>query len=593
LNVATIVDSLIVTLGLDGKDFEKGQKKTQEALEKTRKDADKTARDMEHAGKQAAQFFSKMRNEALAFFAALAVGSGLKSFVENSIVAAAGVGRLSDNLDISTKRLTAWQQAAERAGGSAGGALAQLKQSADDVAKFKMGMGSDSLNWFFRMGGSTDDLKDGNTYLMARADIVKRIFDVDPTKAAVIAQSMGISDDQFNLIKKGSAAIEDLIRERERYSKFSREDAENADKLRSKMLDLRDSFELASTKLLIKLTPQFEKLAEWLNRLADWVNSNGDLISKWVDDSIDKAIPVLNEFVGILRDTDWREVANDIKGLASAFLSVGHEIKGMIDGAKSLKEWWDRPSVPGGHWWNFGFRKSTDIAENDIRNGRNPRPGQLGGGKITSINDRQKYILDKLRKDGFSDAQAAGIVGSLMQESGLNSTQVNAKSGAIGIAQWLGSRKKGFADRYGHGLEKSTFEEQVDYMLWEMRNTEKHSGDLLRRASSPQIAAQIHAWEYERPGVAEANIGRRQSYAESLFASIGQGNAMAAANLPTSASMPTMRYGGSPNSTVSSETHIGQITIQTAATDANGIAKDAQSAFQRYAFASQSNTGLN
>ena len=44
--MATIIDSLIVSLGLDAKGFTAGQKQTIEALKKTEGEAAKTAKEM-------------------------------------------------------------------------------------------------------------------------------------------------------------------------------------------------------------------------------------------------------------------------------------------------------------------------------------------------------------------------------------------------------------------------------------------------------------------------------------------------------------------------------------------------------------------
>jgi hypothetical protein len=62
--VPTIIDSLIVTLGLDSAGFEKGSRQSREAVNRTKADALLAGKDMEAAGKRGAQFFSQMRNEA-------------------------------------------------------------------------------------------------------------------------------------------------------------------------------------------------------------------------------------------------------------------------------------------------------------------------------------------------------------------------------------------------------------------------------------------------------------------------------------------------------------------------------------------------
>jgi len=132
--MATVLDALFVELKLNAKGFKQGVAEVDRSLKHTTDESGRAARTMEANGKQAAMFFSRMRNEALALLAVFTAGVGLKNFTANTISGAAGLGQMSKNLDMSTERLQAWQRAAERAGGSAEGITAQLRQSASEVA---------------------------------------------------------------------------------------------------------------------------------------------------------------------------------------------------------------------------------------------------------------------------------------------------------------------------------------------------------------------------------------------------------------------------------------------------------------------------
>ncbi|MDE1138197.1 MAG: phage tail tip lysozyme [Paraburkholderia tropica] len=211
-----------------------------------------------------------------------------------------------------------------------------------------------------------------------------------------------------------------------------------------------------------------------------------------------------------------------------------------------------------------------------------------------SLADRQRYLLGRLKAAGYSDAQAAGIIGSLMQESQLDPTAVNKKSGNAGLAQWGGARAAQFQQQFGHSLKDSTFGEQVDFMLWELKNTEKRADQRIRMAQTPAQAAEIHAREYERPGADEANIARRQQYAASVAAGIGRGNAAQIAQQTASAPGAAAGTSSVSTSTSSSETNInGPITIQTQATDAAGIARDFGRQMKMNFTLPQANTGLS
>lgn len=607
---ATVIDALIVTLGLDPKAFKKGSAeaaKAQQALEKNVKDstkrisdAEKKAddekarrdREAEARAKAISSGIRKIRNEALTMLAVFTGGVGLTRFMQNTITTAANLGRLSDNLQQSTERIAAWQQASERAGGTSEGAIAQLKESAQEVARFKMGMSSDSMQWFFRMGGSTDDLKDGNSYLLARADIVKKLFDVDPSKAATVAQSMGVSEDQFNLIKQGSEAIRKLLEIREKNAKYTATDAAEAEKLRVKMLDLKDSFELAGTKLLIKLAPAIEKVLNWLQGIAQWINDHRDEIPKWIDEAADKVIPVVKDIVAALRDADWKAIAENIKLVANAFGSVGNEIRSMRDGWNDLfggKKEVNTPGVSKGGGFKFG--KKDALAEDAIRNGRSPSGGRLSGGFIKSANTDK--TIAKLVAMGWTPEQAAGIAASFTQESSLDPAARNSKSGAYGIGQWLGGRVADFKAFSGRDLVGSSLEQQLEFFQYEVtRGKEQAAGKKLRASRTAADAAAIHSNDYERPSSDEANVARRQAIAEQYLRDLRAANANAAATVPAAARAVAPTGGSTSTSNVSSETHIEKIEIKTNATDAAGIAKEIGPALKQFGLISQANTGL-
>jgi hypothetical protein len=214
------------------------------------------------------------------------------------------------------------------------------------------------------------------------------------------------------------------------------------------------------------------------------------------------------------------------------------------------------------------------------------------GANSGSLSDRQKYLAGRLKGAGYSDAQVAGIIGSLMQESGLDPNAVNTTSGATGIAQWLGPRAKAFKQQFGHSLKESTFGEQTDFMLQELKTTEKLADSRIRLAKTAAQAAEIHAREFERPGAAEANIARRQGYANSVYASLGQANAAAVASLPVGSSVSAPPVASTSN-TSSSEVNInGPINVHTQATDAAGVARGLGSEISKYHFVAQANTGL-
>jgi hypothetical protein len=112
--MSTVIDSLIVTLGLDPKQFTKGQK-----------DAAKAMTDTEKTVKHSAQEMTKALKEvALEFVGLFLVVRGIHdvvSFFEELNSKTRQLGIDARNIGTSAAELRDWQNAAEMAGGSAEG----------------------------------------------------------------------------------------------------------------------------------------------------------------------------------------------------------------------------------------------------------------------------------------------------------------------------------------------------------------------------------------------------------------------------------------------------------------------------------------
>jgi hypothetical protein len=115
----------------------------------------------------------------------------------------------------------------------------------------------------------------------------------------------------------------------------------------------------------------------------------------------------------------------------------------------------------------------------------------------TKDRDRQAEAMRHFMSQaggGYTQAQAAGIVGTLTQESGpgLSTTMTNA-SGHTGIAQWSIERQKAL------GISAtSSREEQLAAITRELATTESAAGAKIRAATTPAAAAAGMA-TFERP----------------------------------------------------------------------------------------------
>lgn len=115
---ATVIDALLVTLGLDTSQFRKGQQGVSDDLKKQREDAKNTAKEMAEQGKKAASFFSSIKTELLALTGVTVTAGGLMSLVKNTTSSLMDLSIQSKALGMTARELDGFGKAAESAGSS-------------------------------------------------------------------------------------------------------------------------------------------------------------------------------------------------------------------------------------------------------------------------------------------------------------------------------------------------------------------------------------------------------------------------------------------------------------------------------------------
>jgi hypothetical protein len=612
--MATVVDALVVTLGLDLAAFKRGKADATKATKTLTAEEREAAKSIEAANKRAAESFQKVRNEVLALVAIFTAGMGIKNFTESTINSAASLGFMAKNLQMSTQDLSAWQRAAERAGGSAEGITSALQASQQEVAKFKLGQVSDSQQWFLRFGGSVKDLKDGNSYLLARSRIVAGLFKTDPGRARLVAQQMGIGDGEFNLLKQGPQAVLALVAAQQKNSAITERQAAQALKLKNEWLDFSDRLKYVGTTILLELMPVFEKWLQKLQAMADWVADHKADITKWVDNAVaaaqrfiewaDKAADSVGGWKNVLIGLAALKVlsmSSGILSLAGAFLKLGGALGGISTaGAAALPVLAKLLGVAGLalHSESLNQGEDDELAKHRPKAGDTWQGDPVGDKRRGGVgkDPAARAAVARFMQMGWSREQASGLVANLWKESLLNPQAVGDNGHAYGIGQWHEDRQEAFRKLFGMDIRKSTLDQQLQFANYELtQGNEQGAGRRLRGATNALDAGAIVSRYYERPANTEGEAQSRARAASDLYAALGQANAAQIASQSAGAREVAPQSSNSTTSTSTAETHInGPINIQTQATDSDGIARDIGKSLQRYNFAvPQANTGLS
>lgn len=144
----------------------------------------------------------------------------------------------------------------------------------------------------------------------------------------------------------------------------------------------------------------------------------------------------------------------------------------------------------------------------------------------SNIQKAYNYVYSRLMKEGSSsDAHlhASAVCGVLMLEtSGINPAVVGGYKGrAWGICQWLGNRRSQLFNKYGR---TKRLDNQLDFMWWELNNTERRAKGLwLRSTNLPDAVAgfasfeRAEEWQGGRINRAHGNFKKRLQYAYQVY----------------------------------------------------------------------------
>lgn len=267
--MATVIDNLVVKLGLDTTDFVAGEKKVASGLEDTKKSTEKVGSDIAANGKKASEFFGQLEKAALKFFAVLTVGRGLSDFTRTVIGTGADLDRVSKRVNISADTLSRWQGAVRQSGGSAEGFLGTIQGISQAMTELQLTGNTEMLPFLQRLGVSVVDAKGKAKPIV---DLIRDIGDAANAKIANpgdrfnILQRMGFDEGTINLIMKGAQERDKLLSSQKAYSQA---DADAALKAQEKWEGVKLEIERTSQAIVIGALPVLDRLSKAMLRFAE------------------------------------------------------------------------------------------------------------------------------------------------------------------------------------------------------------------------------------------------------------------------------------------------------------------------------------
>lgn len=615
--MATVIDELIVKLGLDPKQFQKNANIVVVQLNQIKSQANQTGNNLQQTGKKADDFGKRMRAAMLKAAAAIAAATAAFRLFNSYVTEGANLSRLARNLGTSADSLHRWGKAVKQTGGTAQGFQSTIRGISAALTEQQTTGTSSIAGWLSVLGVSLVDsegkAKKLETLLLDIGEGVQRKTGNRADQFNIL-QSMGIDEGTANLLLKSREEAEKLIAQQ---SGFSDEAAKKAEQTEAKWLAIQERINAKFRELAEKLLPTIERLVDSLSKnfqtMAPMVIAIADGFAK-INEATDgwlatvllalgalKLIKSLLPFGGKAAGSAASGAAGAGGGASGAAGGLSLLGKAGVGTAlffgdtlspvtkqdqteyelKSRAAMGDRDAAQKlarmqleNQWWRKVFGgKVTDVEVNQ-------RAAELLGasargmsGKVSGGDDRQSKISEAERANGLPPGlinsiirqETGGRTNEFMEDPSKYHYELNAEgkriaghTGKVSTAFGPFGILESTAAKPGYGvrpLENKSFDEQLRFMSEYIAARGKHAGSLLGGLSG---------------------YGEGPSYAEQVLGRVG-GSAMTGIS----------SAGGGRGSQGVMQMSIGEINIQTAATDARGIASSI-----RQELVMQANTGM-
>lgn len=378
---ATVIDALLVTLGLDASNFRKGQQEVSDDLKKQREDAKNTAKEMAEQGKKAASFFSSIKTELLALTGVTVTAGGLMSFVKSTTSGLMELSIQAKSLGMTAKELDGVGKAAEAAGSSVEKISAALQgfQNAKQLAKVGV-YDTPVQEAAIRLNSLTHDsfnIRDDSAQTTFRKILDSARKVTDPDIRRQILQLVGI-DDAINQRNQEGQFLPDVDR-LTKSSGITDASTKGAKEFTAAWAELGQNLDTVKNQIFEGLIPTIRDLNALL---IDW--SSGNVKSSSFFKELKKDI---NDVTGIDLG-DWK-LSDDLKNLKENFSMLGRTISYLVN---ALNE------VNNGNFSKAGeeFKKAWYGTEDGKPTGNDALPGVTKNAKDTYEDSTYKKYNDLL-----------------------------------------------------------------------------------------------------------------------------------------------------------------------------------------------------
>lgn len=285
---ATVIDRLVVTLGLDPKQFTKGQKEAAAATLET----DKAVK---RSGQSIGSELTKMTAKWLTVAAAIKAVQFAVKTIDDVATRTRRLGIDAGNFNIAANNLRNFENAVEMLGGSGEEARKTIQGLTKDVFNLAYnGQVSDSLVMLTRLGvgfqTATGDARDFKDIVLDTADAIARAQDQGMSRANAFQylQQAGFDQGTAQLILTGRSGVEAGLAEQGKRRQVSGQDYQNADAIARAKTDKEQTLENGKIMTMNAvggvqqtINEMIAHPSEALDKLGDAASHAGTALENW------------------------------------------------------------------------------------------------------------------------------------------------------------------------------------------------------------------------------------------------------------------------------------------------------------------------
>ncbi len=244
--MATVVDALVVTLGLDPSGVSSGMKQAEKTISAASK--------------------SIIRNVIAPLAGTFAFSALLNNFVKTGTE----LSKLSRRLKMNAVDIQAWQGAMEAAGEDVGALQGTLAGIEEKLKLVRLGRWSGEFAMMgIKVRDANGNIKDAGQIL---EDLAKVADKMDPKRFAFFAKKFGIDDATIRLLQKGSKEV-DILLNRYKNLALTQKDIEIADRFRVAQGNMFKALQAGAAIIMRVVVPAFtfisDKIGQFINYLRE------------------------------------------------------------------------------------------------------------------------------------------------------------------------------------------------------------------------------------------------------------------------------------------------------------------------------------